>query len=217
MNRSTRTRRLHSQGFISLMGVALTTLLLASSSQAGSIHYTNFMLAAESGEFRQTAMENLESASGFSWAGADTDTTTSLGRRHSGGAHDGDLGQGFKNAAIIWHELGPNVRIHTLDSVYVYLGFQDEATDPQIVKVKVDGSLVFQHPTSTKIVGGSVDTEVAENGRVRVRADLRSGATNLLGSLVAVNYDAAPVPEPGSLMLFAAGAGVVALSIRNRR
>ena len=212
MNRSTRTRRLHSRGFLALIGATLATLFFASTSNAGAIYYTSWVLADKPGNFVELATTALELDSGSSWAGADSRTTTSLG--------DGYLTQGHRNHILVWHDLTPKVRMHSIDGVYVYVGFQDKSKDTagqQIVKIKVDGDLTFQGPTSTGIIGGSVDTETAENGQVRIRLDLRRGETSVLGTLVGVNYDAAPVPEPGSLMLFAAGAGVVALSIRNRR
>ena len=109
-----------------------------------------------------------------------------------------------------------------MDSVYIYVGFQDDSDSDkkEVVKIKVDGDLIEKGSAEAAIMGGSVATTTLDNGKVKVRVKVKKGDTLLLGSMMAVEYQgssAAPVPEPGGWMLFAAGAGVVGLAVRKRR
>ena len=191
----------------------LASLAMASSATAATFTYIDVILQDEPLDFVADATALLELDSGGAFEDVtDFTSASSLG--------DGYVEKG--DAIKIVHTFDPASSASSVDSVYIYVGFQDDSDSDkkEVVKIKVDGDLIEKGSAEAAIMGGSVATTTLDNGKVKVKVKVKKGDTMLLGSMMAVEYQgssAAPVPEPGGWMLFAAGAGVVGLAVRNRR
>ena len=191
----------------------LASLVMASSAAAATFTYIDVILQDDPSDFVADATSLLELDSGGAFDDVtDFSSASSLG--------DGYVEKG--DVIKIVHLFDPSASAFSVDSVYIYVGVQDDSDSDkkEVVKIKVDGDLIAKGSAEAAIMGGSVATTTLDNGKVKVKVKVKKGDTMLLGSMMAVEYQgssAAAVPEPGGLMLFAAGAGVVGLAVRNRR
>ncbi len=191
----------------------LATLVMAPAATAATFTYIDVILQDDPVDFVADATALLELDSGGAFDDVtDFSSASSLG--------DGYVEKG--DAIKIVHIFDPAASASSVDSVYIYVGFQDDSDSDkkEVVKIKVDGDLIEKGRAEAAIMGGSVATTTLDNGKVKVKVKVKKGDTLLLGSMMAVEYQgssAAPVPEPGGWMLFAAGAGVVGIAVRNRR
>ncbi|MCH2186083.1 PEP-CTERM sorting domain-containing protein [Myxococcota bacterium] len=206
-------RRLLGQNGIFLSVALFASLMVSASATAGPLKYLATILSEDPSSFVDDARAQLALDSGGAFDGV-TDVS-SVSRLGDGYIEDGD-------AIKIVHVFDPAASASSVDAVYIYVGFQDDSDSDkkEVVKIKVDGDLIEKGKAEAAIMGGSVATTTLDNGKVKVKVKVKKGDTMLLGSMMAVEYQgssAAPVPEPGGWMLFAAGAGVVGLAVRNRR
>lgn len=107
---------------------------------------------------------------------------------------------------------------------FLVVGFTQASDEDSLVRIRVAGDIWKNKESVWDAEGfftGEVSLDALDQTKINVKVKAFKADVDLFGSVLAVAYrgtgPSAAVPEPGAALLFSAGAGIVAFSMRRRK